>query len=92
MSFTQNKKELLRIFLEIKKAELLEDFLADLLTPAETKDIVARWQIVKLLNLGLTQREVAKKLKVSISKVERGAREMLNEQGGFKKILKKYEK
>lgn len=92
MSFYSDKKELLKLLVEIKNEKLMEDFLSDLLTPAEVQDVVARWQIVKLLNRGLTQREVAKKLRVSISKVERGAREMLDEYGGFKKLLKKYGK
>ncbi|HAT03470.1 MAG TPA: transcriptional regulator [Candidatus Magasanikbacteria bacterium] len=87
MGFVQNKKELLKILSGIKDVKLMEDFLVDLLTPAEVKDIVLRWQIVKLLSQGITQREVAKKLGVSISKVERGARELLDKKGGFGKIL-----
>lgn len=88
MGFVQAKKELLKVLAGIKDEKLMEDFLADLLTPAEIKDVVMRLQIVKLLHQGLTQREVAKKLAVSISKVERGAREMLDKKGGFYKILK----
>lgn len=88
MSFAQNKRELLEILVGIKSEKLMEDFLADLLTPVEVKDVVSRWQVVKLLHQGFTQREVAKKTGVSISKVERGAREMLDKNGGFYKILK----
>jgi len=90
MGFAQNKKELFRILAAIKDISFMEDFLNDLLTPAEVEDVVLRWQIIKLLHQGVTQREVAKKLGVSISKVERGARELLDKKGGFKKILKKY--
>ncbi len=89
MSFSQNKKELLEILAGIKNSKLMEDFLADLLTPAEVNAIVKRWQIVKLLYQGLTQREVAKKVGVSIYKVSRGSRELLDKNGGFHKILKK---
>lgn len=73
----------------VKNPKLMEDFLTDLLTPVEIGAIVKRWQIVKLLNQGLKQREVAKKVGVSISKVTRGAREMLDKSGGFHKVLKK---
>ncbi|MFA6427726.1 MAG: Trp family transcriptional regulator [Candidatus Magasanikbacteria bacterium] len=88
MGFVQNKKELLQILSGIKDISLMENFLNDLLTPAEIKDIVMRLQIVKLLHQGVTQREVAKKLGVSISKVERGARELLDKKGGFAKIFR----
>ena len=89
MSFSQNKKELLEILAGIKNSKLMEYFLADLLTPAEVNAIVKRWQIVKLLYQCLTQREVAKKVGVSIYKVSRGSRELLDKNGGFHKILKK---
>jgi TrpR family trp operon transcriptional repressor len=78
----------------IKKASksqtLLHEFLFDLLSPAEYKDLAVRWQIVKQLQKGLSQRDIAKNLKVSISTVTRGSREMLNKKGGFAEILKKY--
>lgn len=88
--FIKYKKELLKILVGIGDSRLMEDFLSDLLTPAEVKALVTRWQIIKLLDQGLTQRQVAKTVGVSISKVERGAREMLDKNGGFYKILKKF--
>ncbi|QQR54839.1 helix-turn-helix domain-containing protein [Candidatus Peregrinibacteria bacterium] len=51
----------------------LEAILQDLLTPAELKDLDERIAIIKHLLDGETQREIAKKLKVSISKVSRGS-------------------
>ncbi len=78
----------------IKKASksqaLLHEFLFDLLSPAEYKDLAVRWQIVKQLQKGLSQRDIAKNLKVSISTVTRGSREMLNKKGGFSQLLNKH--
>lgn len=51
----------------------LQQILEDLLTPAEVKDIEERIAIVEHLLMGEPQRTVAKKLKVSISKVSRGS-------------------
>lgn len=51
----------------------LQAILADLLTPAETKDLAERIAIIQHLLMGEPQRTVAKKLKVSISKVSRGS-------------------
>lgn len=66
---------------------LLKDFLEDILTPAEIDDLAQRWRIVKALNNGTPQREIASDLGVSLSKVTRGSRMLLNPKGGFNKIL-----
>ena len=67
----------------------LDLFLNDLLTPQEYADMVARWQIVKLLNQGVTQRVIARQLKVGIAKVSRGSRVLLDHKGGFQTFLNK---
>lgn len=92
MRDSQYKKELINIFAQVGDQQLLDDFLKDLLTPAEYGDIVVRLQIVKMLKIGIPQREIAKRLGVSISKVERGARTLLDSKGGFKKIFDSYVK
>ena len=66
--------------------------LKDILTPQERDDIAERWQLIQALASGLTQREVAKKCKVSISKVTRGAHELQYGSGGFWRFLKKMQK
>lgn len=67
--------------------DLLSVFLADLLTPAEWHELIARWQIVKLLAAGNSQREVSKKLHVTLATINRGARVLQNSKG-FTSILK----
>jgi len=69
---------------------LLHDFLKDILAPAELKEIALRWQIVKQLNREVPQWDIAKNLRVAVSTVGRGARMLLNEEGGFNRILKRY--
>ena len=83
-------KELEGLILGFKSKKPLHEFFVDLLTPSEYKDLAVRWQIVKLLHQGYSQRQISKKLKVSISMVTRGSREMLNKKGGFAALLKKY--
>jgi Trp operon repressor len=73
-----------------KNKALLHEFLYDLLSPAEYKDLAVRWQIVKMLYQKVPQREIAEKLHISIATVTRGSREMINKKGGFKQILEKY--
>ena len=88
MGFVAYKKELLVILTGFKKPADTEDFLVDLLTPAEWREVVLRWQLVKQLNAGVHQRDIAKNLGVSIAKITRGSRVLLNKNGGFNKILK----
>lgn len=75
-----------------KSPKLLHEFLYDLLTHTEYKDLAVRWQIVKLLEQGLPHHQIAKKLKVSVATVTRGSKEMFNNYGGFKMILNKHYK
>ncbi len=80
-------KELAKLVAGIKDSETVEAFLHNILTPAELDEISKRLQIVKLLMKGMPQREVAKKLGVSMGTVSRGSRELKYGENGFKKIL-----
>ena len=83
------KGELLRLLREIaKEPDTLNAFLADVLTPAEYDEIARRWQIVKQLNKKTPQRKIARDLRVGVATVTRGARELLDPEGGFTQALK----
>lgn len=66
---------------------LLKAFLRDLLTVAEYRDTALRWRIVKLLSQGVSQRDIAESLGVSLSKITRGSRELHDRSGGFARVL-----
>lgn len=89
---TSNKKNLLRVLTEITDPGVMDKFLTDILTPQEYDDIITRWQIVTHLVTGQPQRSIAKKLGVSIAKITRGSRMLLNPKGGFHTILTKVKK
>lgn len=65
-------------------------FLKNILTPDELEEMSRRLQIFKLLAKGISQREVAKKLNVSIGTVSRGARELKYGEPGLEQILKNW--
>jgi TrpR family trp operon transcriptional repressor len=71
----------------IKDRQTAKDFLKNLLTPGELEEISKRLQIVKLLKKGIPQREIAKKLDVSIGTITRGSRELKYGAPGFEKII-----
>lgn len=81
--------ELTSVFLNIHNIEQMKLFLKAILTPDELEQIKKRWQIVKLLLSGKTQRQVADILKISIAKVSRGSREIKYGNGVFQEIFKK---
>jgi len=61
--------------------------LSAILTPEELAQIKLRPQIVRFLMQKFSQRKIVKMLKTSITTVSRGARELKNGNGIFKKIL-----
>lgn len=84
------EEELLDVFeMASKNRAVLREFLADIFTPSEYKEIVKRWQIVRRLERGEPQRQIAKDLNIGIATVTRGSRELSNKNGGFAQMLKK---
>jgi len=75
MSIFQDSLTLLSNSLSsIKNQNDMENFLNDLLTPQEVVDISDRINIIKLLKLWKTQRDIAQELWISITTVNRGSR------------------
>ena len=58
----------------VTKPEELEQFLSELLTPTERHDLVLRWELLELLEQGISQRKVAEALGISLCKITRGAK------------------
>ncbi len=73
-----------------KNKELLHEFLFDILSPVEYKELAVRWQIVKMLKSNTPHRDIAKSLETSIATVTRGSRELMNKKGGFNRVWEKY--
>ncbi|OGJ56795.1 hypothetical protein A2483_01700, partial [Candidatus Peregrinibacteria bacterium RIFOXYC2_FULL_33_13] len=71
---TKTHKQLAKLLIKINNQKIAESFLENLFTPDEIEEITQRLEILRLLNKGMTQREISKKLKVSIGTVSRGAR------------------
>ncbi len=88
------KKELNTILRKTAGAggTLLHEFLTDILTDGEYAEIARRWQIVKMLEAGHPQREIAEELGVGVATVTRGAKELSNKKGGFRKVITKFGK
>ncbi len=88
----KHRKELFSLFASVRSEREAELLLTDLLTPKELETLAERWQLVKLLSQGKPQRDVSKKLKISISKVTRGSKSLQYGQGGFEYFIQRLRK
>ena len=87
-----NIEEIAQITAGINDAQLIEEFLYSILTKNEINNVSSRWEIVKRLEQGISQRKIANALHLSLCKITRGSRELKNEKSQLKKILRKYKK
>ena len=84
----ENIKEIASLLAEISP-KTGYDFLSEILTPAEISTLSKRWRILKMLNEGFSQREIAKELQVSLCKVTRGAKILKDTDSICSKLIKK---
>ena len=87
----ESMKEICHI-LTTADEKLAYDFIECLFTPAERKDIANRWLLVKEIDKGTTQREIAKKFGMSLCKITRGSKELSKPDSAFRRILDNMEK
>jgi len=85
-------RDLYELFSSVRTLAEAEKLLADILTPQELASVAERWQLIQELHKGTPQRDIAKKLNLSISKITRGSRMLQYGSGGFGFFLKKLKK
>lgn len=67
--------------------KFVADFLDCLLTESERVEIALRWALVKEIEQGTTQRDIAKMYGLSLCKITRGSKELKKEDSAFKRML-----
>lgn len=70
----KNIQEISKLVKNLHTEAEIEAFFKELLTKSEIDTLSKRWRIINMLNEGVTQREIAKELQVSLCKVTRGAK------------------
>lgn len=81
------EKALCRAIFSLKSTEECRNFLRDLCTPAELQALVDRWQVVELLEDGLTYRRINELTGVSVTTIGRVARFLADGYGGYRAAL-----
>jgi TrpR family transcriptional regulator, trp operon repressor len=69
---------------------MIEEFLTGLFTAAEVREMGKRWALVRLLDNGMSQRNIAKNLNLSLCKITRGSKELKKEASAFQKMIELY--
>ena len=85
-------KELSLSLARIDDPHLIERFLKSILTPNEIEEISTRWALVQLLDQGMSQRNISKKLGLSLCKITRGSKELKKSNSAFKEVIEIYKK
>jgi TrpR family trp operon transcriptional repressor len=79
--------DVIQILCEITDVQQMKNFLDEVLTPAEQRDLGLRWGLMKRLNAGMPQRQIAAELGISLCKITRGAKILRQSQSISKRYL-----
>ncbi len=80
-------REMCRLLAKNGDADFIYEFFGCLFTPAEMTDFAKRWLLVREIDRGTTQREIAKKFHISLCKITRGSRELKKSDSAFRRLL-----
>ncbi len=84
-------QELIKAMLSLKDKEECREFLEDLCTPAELSALTGRWKVARMLEDGLSYRDIYEKSGVSTATVTRVARCVTLGAGGYRTALQRRE-
>ena len=80
-------RELYKVIASMDNAVFVASFFECLFTPAERSDLAKRWLLVREIDKGTTQRDIARMFKMSLCKITRGEKELKKENSAFRKVL-----
>ena len=75
--------------IKLKTKQEAEVFFRDLCTIEELAEMASRWEVVRLLQKGLTYRQIAQKVSMSTTTVARIAQWLNHGEGGYQLMLKR---
>jgi len=72
--------EVVQVFASIGEGAVMRKLFEELFTDSERKDVALRWELMKMIQADVPQREIAAELGISLCKITRGSR-VLREPG-----------
>jgi TrpR family trp operon transcriptional repressor len=85
-------EEIAAILSTTKDSAAIEGFLRKILTRQEVEEISSRWEIIKLLDEGVSQRKISEQLGVSLCKITRGSRELRDDDSVLRRMVEKHKR
>jgi TrpR family transcriptional regulator, trp operon repressor len=85
-------KELSETLAACSNPVMIEDFLKSLLTTSESAGVANRWALVRLLDKGMSQRNIAKELGLSLCNITRGSKDLKKEDSPFALMIAMFKK
>jgi len=82
-----SQDEIIEVFTNIDSNDDMRQLFNEVLTPKEIADLVLRWQLLKELNAGETQRSIAARHHISLCKITRGSKLLKDKNSIVKRIL-----
>jgi len=82
--------EIAAVLARVQDQELIAAFLRSILTRRELQEVGGRWELVKRLARGESQRAIARRLGMSLCKITRGSRELKKKNSAFRRVLSEY--
>ncbi|MFA6844624.1 MAG: Trp family transcriptional regulator [Sphaerochaetaceae bacterium] len=79
--------DLIHLFAKTTNENQMYQLFDEIFTPAEQKDLILRWNLLKELYQGTPQREIASKYKISLCKITRGSKILKKPNSFCKRIL-----
>ncbi|HNX22906.1 MAG TPA: Trp family transcriptional regulator [Spirochaetota bacterium] len=80
-------KEITQILSEITSPEEIEKFLMEILTENERRDLSLRWDLMRKLHDGISQRAISTELGISLCRITRGSKILKSGDSIINKIL-----
>ena len=82
--------EIAAVLSRVRDPQLINAFLRSILTRRELAEVDGRWELVKLLARGESQRAISRRLGMSLCKITRGSRELKKRNSAFRRVLGEY--
>ncbi len=83
----KSRHELEKIFAQIQDHDEMIAFFEEIFTPKEVSDLKLRWELLKELHAGHTQRRIASDHKISLCKITRGSKILKKGNSVTKRLL-----
>jgi TrpR family trp operon transcriptional repressor len=85
-----HNSEIAQYLAQLNDPVKIQQFLESILTSAEMRDLDLRWELVKMLKEGKSQRQIAGELHISLCKITRGSRELKKKNSILKEAIERF--